>query len=339
MRYLTSLALSVCVAPMAFADNPPPPPRPVAVVATAPIVSDEPEFPPLVEGFSSFGAATLDGFVYVYGGHAGKTHTYSTETTLGKFRRLNIANPATGWEELPSGPKVQGVALVANAGKVYRVGGMSPQNAPDEKSNNISLASVSMYDVKAGKWADLPAMPAARSSHDAVILNNKLYVFGGWAMNGNEKPKWHEDGAALDLAKPEAKWEAIKQPFARRALTAAAFENKIYIIAGMGSDANLDTSVNIYDPATNTWSKGTDLPGEKANGFTPAACVCEGKLYVSPMDGKIYRLDAESWKEVSALKNARFVHRVVPIGGGRMLAIAGASKQGNLADVEPIRVK
>ena len=93
-------------------------------------------YPPLPEAVSSFGAAVCDGFVYVYGGHSGKAHQYSTETVSGKFRRLSLADPSRGWEELPGGPALQGLALVSHDGKLYRVGGMQPRNAPGDKADN-----------------------------------------------------------------------------------------------------------------------------------------------------------------------------------------------------------
>ena len=70
-------------------------------------------FPPLPQVFSSFGAATAGGYAYVYGGHVGKTHGYSTETSTGLFRRLSLTKPQAGWEELPAGDKCQGLTLVA----------------------------------------------------------------------------------------------------------------------------------------------------------------------------------------------------------------------------------
>lgn len=85
-------------------------------------------FPPLPVAVSSFGAAVADGYVYVYGGHAGKTHEYSTESVSHKFFRLKLDDPKV-WEELPGGPGLQGLALVAYKDKIYRVGGMQPRNA------------------------------------------------------------------------------------------------------------------------------------------------------------------------------------------------------------------
>lgn len=49
---------------------------------------------PLPEAFSNFRACVSDGFAYAYGGHTSKTHCNSTESVIGKFRRLNLSDPA-----------------------------------------------------------------------------------------------------------------------------------------------------------------------------------------------------------------------------------------------------
>ena len=41
------------------------------------------ELPDVPKAITSFGAEVLDGWVYVYGGHTGKAHQYSVDTTLG----------------------------------------------------------------------------------------------------------------------------------------------------------------------------------------------------------------------------------------------------------------
>ena len=105
-----------------------------------------PDYPPLPEAFSSFGAAVSGDHVYVYGGHTGKTHTYSTDAVTGKFRRLNLADARKGWEELPAGPAIQGLALVAHGGKVYRIGGMQPRNAPGEPADSVSVPTCAVFD-------------------------------------------------------------------------------------------------------------------------------------------------------------------------------------------------
>lgn len=300
-----------------------------------------PTYPPLPEAFSSFGAAVSDGFVYVYGGHAGKTHQYSTATTLGKFRRLNLADPAKGWEELPAGPSAQGLALVAHGGKLYRLGGMQPRNQPGEPADNVSLASCSVFDPQTREWTALPDMPAPRSSFDATIVGDTLVVVGGWRLNGREQPStWHDTALLLDLSRQPWQWQEVPQPFRRRALNVAAVQGKVYVVCGLTADNEMEKSVNVFDPATRQWSEAPELPGPISNGFTPAVCACGGRLIVSPADGKLYRLNErhDGWQEVGALRHPRVVHRLVAIGANRLLALGGASKTGNVALTETLEL-
>lgn len=312
----------------------------VLLCLAMPIQAAEREFTALPKGTTSFGAAVSGGYIYFYGGHTGKPHSYSSETTSGKFYRLSLANPAK-WEELPGGPAAQGVAVVAHAGKIYRIGGMQPRNKPDEKTNTHSLASAARYDIKAGQWEDLPDMPEGRSSHDAVVLNDVLYVAGGWQMNGAGKESvWHKNALRLDLNKSPLKWESIEQPFQRRALTMAVHGGKVYVIAGLNSGGTAERSVNVFDPAAKSWSKSADIPEGSMNGFTPAACATDGRLYLSPADGKVYRLTekGDAWEEVAMLKVARVVHRMLPIAKNQMLALGGSAKGSPTADVELVEI-
>lgn len=294
-------------------------------------------YAPLPKAVSSFGAAVADGFVYVYGGHCGKTHAYSTDDMLGTFHRLNLADPAK-WEELPGGPAAQGLALVAHGGKVYRLGGMQARNKPGEPADTNSLASAARFDPKMKTWENLPDLPEPRSSHDAAVVGDRIFVAGGWQMTGKDgTPKWLDTMAVLDLSKSPLTWESVPQPFKRRALAAVGFDGRLFVVAGMGPDG-AETVVNVFDPVKKAWTVGPTLSGGSTAGFNPAACVCEGKLYVSPADGRLLRLSAkgDAWEEVGQLKQPRVVHRLVPIGPGKMLALGGASKTGNVALSEEV---
>lgn len=301
--------------------------------------ASETTYPPLPQAVSSFGAAVCDGHVYVYGGHLAKTHTYFIEGVSNQFHRLNLKDPSKGWEALPSGPRAQGLALVSHGGKLYRIGGMQPQNKEGESTDNHSLASFEMFDTKTKTWTKLVDLPAGRSSHDAVVVGDRIVVAGGWQSLGRGvKANWHDTALICDLSKSPLQWQSIKQPFQRRALNLAAANNKVYIVGGLNEEAENEKAVDVLDLATMKWSMGPTLPGPIRNGFTPAATTIDGRVYASPQDGKVYRLaeKADKWEEVGTLQKKRLVHRIAPLPNGHLLAMGGGAKEGNLAHVETL---
>lgn len=298
------------------------------------------EFPPMPNAVASFGATACDGYVYVYGGHVGKTHSYDTKAVVGTFHRLKI-DGGTKWEELPGGPILQGMNLAAHGGKVYRVGGMQPRNAPGEPSDNHSVADCARFDPAAGKWEPLPPLPAGRSSHDVVVAGDRLVVVGGWQMKGRgEKSTWHDTALVLDLTSPGAKWESIPQPFQRRALTAAAVGSKVYVLGGLGAEGK---PTDILDVTTGKWTTGPALPveGKKAMSFSPAAATVSGRVVVNTAAGATYRLSADgtAWEKAGGTETPRVVARMLPGGPTGALLLGGAAMgEGNLTSIETVKV-
>ena len=135
-----------------------------------------------------------------------------------------------------------------------------------------------------------------------------------------------------------AKWEKVKQPFKRRALTAAVFDGKVYVIGGLSDAGGIAKTVDVFDPKTGDWTTGPEIPGEAMNGFTPASAVEGGRLYLTPRDGTVLRLSEkkDQWEEVGKLAQARFVARMVAGPAGSLVVIAGASPGGMLATVESV---
>ena len=296
--------------------------------------------PPLTQATSSLGAVELDGYLYIYGGHAGKTHKYNTDTVLGTFQRLKL-NGGKQWEQLPGGPKVQGMNLATHGGKIYRIGGLQPRNGPDEPADNVSITDCSCFDPKTNKWLPIASLPAGRSSHDLVVAGDKLIVVGGWESKGKgNMPFWHETSLMLDLKDKDAKWESIPQPFKRRALTAASSGSKVYAICGMDENGALINQVDVYDLVSKKWSIGPALPGDKT-GFSPAANIIQNKIIISTSEGLVFRLNesANGWEKVGTSNTKRIVHRLVPFGNNALL-VGGAAPggAGNFADLEVVTI-
>ena len=281
----------------------------------------------LPEAVNSFGGAVLGDWLYVYSGHVGATHNYDNKTTSRHFRRLNLSDRKT-WEELPCGPPLQGVTLVADRDRLYRIGGMSVQQAPGKSVDLISVADFARFDPTAKTWTEMPALPVPRSTHDAVVSGGKIYVVGGWAMRGGDSvnSEWLEDALVFDLSQKGARWEKLESPpFQRRALAVAANKGKVYVLGGLEEDGKVVKSVAIYDTAKKVWTEGPEMPGSKLQGFAASAFGVGEKLYVSGTDGLLHRLSdaGDRWEVAGQLAVPRLTHRLLPGIAGDLLAVGG----------------
>lgn len=300
------------------------------------------ELPPLPEGVSSFGGAVADGWLYVYGGHIGIAHEHSADNLSKAFRRLNLAEPQEGWEELPMRQPLQGVPMVAHDGKLYRVGGLSAKNAKGEDADLESVASVECFDPATKKWTELPSLPEGRSSHDAIVSNGKIYVVGGWTLKKDEQ-NWLTSALVLDLKDPSAGWKELPAPPSeRRALAVAAARGKIYALGGMNSEDTPVGDVFVYDVASDSWSAGPAMPGNARMAFGMAAWGEGDDLFATKLDGSVYRLNkaGDAWDEVGKLPLGRFFHRLLPASDNELLVVAGANMGvGHLDGVAKFRVR
>ena len=291
---------------------------------------------PLPRAVASFGATELDGWLYVYGGHAGVRHDYSTASVSGRLSRAPIDAILAGdaqWEELPGGAAVQGMNLVSHRGRILRAGGMEPRNAAGEAADNHSVCEVAAYEPAARRWTTLPAMPEPRSSHDLVVVGDTLVVVGGWNMAGSRaSTRWIEDALFLDLEHPERGWESVPQPFKRRALIAAAIGDEVFVIGGFDESDQAHVTVEVLHVPTRRWSTVASLPVDERAGFAPAAAVFEGRLHVGVASGDLYALsdDRASWTVV-AQTTPRIVHRMVAEQDG--ILVIGGAREAAMSDL------
>jgi N-acetylneuraminic acid mutarotase len=297
---------------------------------------------PLPEAVSSFGAAVCDGWLYIYSGHTGTEHDHSAENLSQNFVRIKL-DGTTDWESLPMQTPLQGLALVAHDGKLYRVGGMNARNATTKDDEDLrSTTEFAVFDPATKKWQDLAPLPAPRSSHNAAVIGDKLYVIGGWTLSGSRKGKWLTDSLVFDLKNPSAGWQPLpEQPFQRRALAAGEWKGKLVALGGMDEKQDVSQEVDLFDPQTGQWSQGPKLPGAGMAGFGVSAWNLDGDLYVSGFRGQVFRLteDGSEWEEVARLVTPRFFHQLVPAGvDGALIAVGGASRDGHLVDLELIKI-
>jgi N-acetylneuraminic acid mutarotase len=168
-------------------------------------------------------------------------------------------------------------AAVVN-GKIYVLGGGG--------ADNKVVASVQVYDPATGTWAARADMPSPRALFGASAVGGTIYVVGG-TVRGLDKLALVE---AYDTA-TDTWTRKADMPTPRNALSTAVVDGKVYAIGGWGFDrpeAGLEASlkagggdfstVEVYDPATDTWATRADMPTARSH------------MTVSAFGGKIYAI-------------------------------------------------
>ena len=298
------------------------------------------DLPELPLELTSFGGAVANETLFIYGGHCGTAHSYSTEEQSDEFWSLDLKTPQQ-WKKLPSGPRLQGLVMLPYKNSVVRLGGFTALNAEGEKHDLHSQNEVSRFDMAKNRWVNLAPLPEPRSSLSAAITGDEIFVIGGWALKG-EETTWHGTAWKLNLADPNSAWQPLsKPPFKRRALFSTNHKGKIHVIGGMNSDGGPTTRTDVYDPKSDSWSQGPKLQGKPLTGFGSAAHSLGGKLYVSTIDGNVQRLnEAENkWEIVSEYDPARFFHVMVPWTETKMLLVGGANMSvGKFTELDSVEI-
>ncbi len=150
-----------------------------------------------------------------------------------------------------------------------------PTSIPTETPIPISLL-----------WSQKSTMPTPRFGHTASVVDGKIYVIGGGGPNG-------EMITAVDMYDPATdSWtKKADMPTGRKWFSTSVLDGKIYAIGGnSGSDWGGEpvATVEMYDPATDTWTTKADLLAARGD---LATVVVDGKIYA--IGGYIQKDDGE----------------------------------------------
>ena len=212
----------------------------------------------LIEANSEFAVGELAGKIYVLGGYPSTRQTKNT---------VQLYDPVEDrWELTTPMPIPLNHNMAASVGgKLYMIGGQ----LTDAASGNFS-DRVFEYDPNTRQWTERARMPTARGGAVPVVVGEKIYVAGG-------RPPRGADFAVYDPATDT--WSTLPDmPTARNHLTGAAVNGKVYIIGGRfegGALAPQTAAVEVYDPATNSWSARAAMPKPRGglNGIAAHGCI------------------------------------------------------------------
>ncbi|MBR9977077.1 MAG: T9SS type A sorting domain-containing protein [Bacteroidetes bacterium] len=151
---------------------------------------------------------------------------------------------------LPS-PKTYHTVAAAN-GMLYVFGGVNAANQFDQKSYK--------YDPGTDTWAAIADFPIQRFLYGrAETVGDKIYIFGGVENFGQN----YQATTAIVEYNPTTDSYTQKTPMsvAQGMPGSAQINGKIYVIGGNGAtEAVYLRTVQVYDPASDSWSTATDYP-------------------------------------------------------------------------------
>jgi len=236
-------------------------------------------------------------------------------------------DPATGrWTKKAGMPtaRSQLSTSVVN-GKIYAIGGWN--------AGGVALTPVEEYDPATDTWTKKANMPLPRCGFSTSVVNGKIYAIWGWNENLPIIPTVEEYDPAID------RWTRKADiPTTRSNLSTSAVDGKIYAIGGcvLIDDNNVIkalSTVEEYDPATDTWTQKADMPTAR---HSLSTAVVNGKIYaIGGMSGgprleilnslstvEEYDPAADKWTKKVSMPTARGGLSTSAVNG-RIYAIGG----------------
>ena len=203
------------------------------------------------------------------------------------------------------------------------------------------------YSITHNTWTSGPRLPALRAAGALVKLGRELHYFGGTIRNGSTwvdyGTHWAFDldtGIAWRTTTPDGQQTLAPMPNPRNHMGGVALNGKIYAIGGQHkgqqSTAPQD-EVDVYDPATNTWTQAAPMPRPIGH-VTANVFVRNGRIVVvsglTTNSVKIanvieYDPSTDTWSELPPLPWGR-QSPVSGLIGDQLVATCGLDGSGSL---------
>jgi len=216
-------------------------------------------------------------------------------------------------------------------GKIYAIGGGSFYQP---------LRAVEVYDPATDTWTTKSDMPTARTGLSASVVNGKIYVIGGGDLALYPTVKTFSTVEEYDPA-TDTWTRKADMPTARGWHSASVLDGRIYVIGGSSAAPSGGTAiltVEVYDPATDSWIQKGNIPERMGACFTSAV---DGKIYAF---GGYWGLDkvreydpvTDTWIQKADMPTRRCGHSTSVVDGN-IYAVGGhpgSSPYPGLAAVE-----
>jgi N-acetylneuraminic acid mutarotase len=303
------------------------------------------------------GGAVVNGMIYAIGGQ------HNHEEGVGNQVEVDAYNPVTDvWTRVADLPNPRGhVAVVELAGQIMVIGA------------GPATAEVTLYDPTTNVWLKMPSLPQARASTVAGVINGAVIVTTGnpgtgvgstTTWSGLFPVKWEVSASMpIDLGEVAAGiinnslylvgegntatlaynlssgvWTSslAARPSTGNHHAAEVFNGKLYLLGGLGSGS--EGRVQIYDPTTDTWTIGSDMPF--AAGSSSSALI-GGEIFVaggivggeSTTQAAAYNPVTNTWRTVAPMPQG-LNHTASTTDGTRMYVFGGRTGGNSIGNGE-----
>jgi N-acetylneuraminic acid mutarotase len=252
------------------------------------------------------------------------------------FLSLCAGTPQCAWRAgAPMLKPVRSAASAVHDGKIYVFGGTSPENT------TVNL--VQEYDPAKNQWTMKAPMPVASFDVAAHTIGDRIYVLAAYGAGGFMNQFMSYDPVLNQ-------WETkAPKPTYRYEFASAVVAGRIYVLGGQGTIDNgpwasgkpwaFKDLVEIYDPASNSWSSGQPAPML----FSSAtSCTANGDIHV--FDGTtganstlqssalIFHPGSNAWSTGSPTQQAKVAGSNCVSAGGNFYILGGTSSEGSAAN-------
>lgn len=222
--------------------------------------------------------------------------------------------------------RAQGSAAVLND-CIYILGGYNGSNL------NINEAYIPSTDV----WILKTPAPTARAQCGTAVVGSRIYVAGGTSV-GNSSSYYVEQNTFEEYNCDTNTWTVkASMPTARFGCGSVTLNGKVYVL-GWWSWSTLGfwelTKVEMYDPATNTWSTKADMINSR---YAGAYAVFGGKIYAfggyTSETVEMYDPASNTWTQKASMSGRRYTHTAAVVND-KIYIIGGNDGSSMLNTVE-----
>jgi N-acetylneuraminic acid mutarotase len=169
-----------------------------------------------------------------------------------------------------------GLGAAAVNGKIYAIGGSTRSGARATFTGGV-VGTNEEYDPATDTWTGKMPMPTPREGFAIASYEGKIYCIGGYTANGSITGVNEVYDSATN------KWETkTPMPTPRANLQANVVDDRMYLLGGFiaadnPSGYDVSNVTEVYDPATDTWTRKAS---SKYSSYGYAAAALDGKIYV-----------------------------------------------------------